>query len=133
MDAGWVLFFDGGCGLCSTTVRRVARWDKRARICFAPLQGKLAGELGLSCHATPVGGTLVLMRESDGRLWIRSDACLELASILGGGWRVFRVFTLVPRCVRDAAYGWVADHRQGWFKQSSCDMPDDELRKRMRE
>lgn len=134
MDAGWILFFDGECGFCSAAVRWVARRDKRGRISFAPLQGRLAGELGLSRHAAPEGGTLVLMREPDGKVWTRSDACLELAWVLGGGWRVLLVLKGIPRCIRDAAYRWVADHRQRWFKvESACGMPDKELRKRMRE
>jgi predicted DCC family thiol-disulfide oxidoreductase YuxK len=41
------LFFDGDCAFCHASVRRVARWDKRGRVCFAPLQGETARKLGL--------------------------------------------------------------------------------------
>lgn len=130
----WVLFFDGECAFCSHSVRRVARLDRRGRIAFAPLQGTLAGEAGFSRYADEAAGTMVLLRESDGRVFLRSDALIELARALGGGWRILTVARFIPKSLRDAAYRWVAEHRY-WFagKADTCSLPDPELVKRLRE
>lgn len=131
---GWVLFFDGECGFCSASVRRVARLDKAGKVEFAPLQGKLAGELGLTGHAVDQGGTLVLLREADGKSFTRSDALIELARVLGGFYRLAIVARWIPRSLRDAAYAFIADHRYLLMgKTASCALPDPELRKRLRE
>ncbi len=130
----WVLFFDGDCGFCSATVRIVARIDRRARINFSPLQGKLAASHELAGFISENGGTLVLLRETDGRLFFRSDAVIELARALGGMWRVFTVAKLIPRPLRDWAYRQIAIRRHWWPGTSaSCALPDPELVRRLRE
>ena len=76
---GWILFFDGDCAFCSAGVRRVFRADRCGNLRFAPLQGKLSAEKGFTIHADPAGGSMVLLREEDGAVFLRGDAVLELA------------------------------------------------------
>ena len=130
----WVLFFDGDCAFCSRSVRWVARLDRRARVSFAPLQGTLSARFGLSGHVVEKGGTMVLLREDDGRTFTRSDALLELCSALGGGWNLLRVFKWVPGWLRDKIYQWLADNRHRLIKPGdACAMPDPALAGRLRE
>lgn len=128
-----MLLFDGDCAFCSASVRWVARLDKRARISFAPLQGELARQAGLGHHAATDGGTLVLMRESDGKLFTQSDALTELAHALGGGWRVLAAANGIPKCLRDGLYRWIARNRFRFFgRVESCPLADPEVLKRLR-
>ncbi len=130
---GWILFFDGECAFCSKSVRRVFRFDCRGNVTFAPLQGELSREMGFSHHAAKDGGTMVLLRESDGEAFTHSDAWSELANALGGWWRIFTVARLIPKVLRDAAYRWVAANRYRLMgKSDTCEMPDPELAKRLR-
>ena len=131
---GWVLFFDGECGFCSWSVRWVARRDRRGRISFAPLQGRLAGEHGFAHYAARNGGTMVVLREADGRAFVFSEAWFELARALGGGWRMLAVLRVVPRGLRDWLYRWIARHRHRFPKMAdTCDLPDPEVLKRLRD
>ena len=130
----WVLFFDGDCAFCSNSVRQVVRFDKHARVSFAPLQGKLAAEMGFARHAAADDGTMVLLREFDGQVFTRSDALIELARALGGGWRIFTLARFIPKPLRDRVYRWIADHRYLFMvKSDACPLPDPELLKRLRE
>ena len=130
----WVLFFDGDCAFCSRSVRRFVRLDKRGVVSFAPLQGRLAGEVGVSHHAAKTGGTLVLLREDDGRIFIRSDALIELARALGGAWKFLCVARWLPKCLRDTAYSLVADNRHRLLgKSDACELPDPLVISRLRE
>jgi predicted DCC family thiol-disulfide oxidoreductase YuxK len=128
----WVLFFDGDCGFCSRSVRLVARLDRRGRVDFAPLQGQLARQLGLGGHAASHGGSMVVWREPDRSLFTRSDALLELATALGGPWRLLCFTKFVPRRLRDAIYQAIADRRGSLPGGSSCALPDPQLARRMR-
>lgn len=131
---GWVLFFDGDCAFCSASVRRVARFDTHRRVAFAPLQGKLAAEMGFAKYADEADGTMVFLRESDGRVFLRGDALIELARALGGAWRVFTVARFVPKSLRDAVYQWVADRRRRIMGRAGhCQFPEPELAERLRE
>lgn len=131
---GWILFFDGECGFCSSSVRRVFRLDRRGRISFAPLQGKLAASLGFSSHAAKDGGTMVLLREADGRIFTHSDSWIELGAALGGPWRICALFRLVPKPLRDWVYRTVAANR---YRLPAgpllCEVPDPALRNRLRD
>jgi predicted DCC family thiol-disulfide oxidoreductase YuxK len=131
---GWVLFFDGDCAFCSTAVRRAVRLDTHKRLRFAPLQGKLATENGFTGSASKTGGTMILLRESDGQVFRRSDALIELTRVLGGKWRLLTPAKFIPKFLRDAAYQWFADHRY-WFSEKGnfCEIPDPEVRKRLLE
>jgi predicted DCC family thiol-disulfide oxidoreductase YuxK len=126
---GWILFFDGDCVLCSRSVRMVARLDKRGNISFAPLQGELAREMGFSHEV----GTMLLLREADGMLSKQSDAWIELARALGGGWRVFTIARIIPKWLRDFIYRFIAKHRyQLMGKADNCVLTDAVLTSRLR-
>lgn len=131
---GWVLFYDGKCGFCSRAVRWVARLEPQGRIAFAPLQGKMAGEMGLQAMADPSTGTVVVLRESDGRCFYFSDAVIELSQAMGGKWRFFGLFRVVPKAWRDGIYRWIARNRYRIAgKSDACALPDASLAARMRE
>ena len=63
----WVLFFDGDCGFCSKSVLKVHALDKKGQVDFAPLQGEFSKKMGYTNLADKNGGTMVFLRESDGR------------------------------------------------------------------
>ncbi len=129
-----VVFFDGDCGICSRSIRLLARLDTRERLSFAPLQGTLAAGIGLDHHAADHGGTMVVMREPDAKLFFRSDALLEIARTLGGVWACLGIFAIIPRSWRDALYQFVADRRHLLVrKNGSCALPDERVRRRFRE
>lgn len=131
---GWVLFFDGDCAFCTQSVQRAVVLDKHQRLSFASLQGKLSHELGFEKHAAAAGGTMILLRESDGVIFMRSDALIELAAVFGGGWRVVTLARFIPKALRDEVYRWIADNRFRFKgRQESCMVPDAELRKRLRD
>lgn len=121
----WTVFYDGECGFCSRTVHWLVLLDWRKHLRFLPLQSELARSMGLEHHADKSGGTMVVLRESDGAIFTSSDAWLEVSRALGGPWRLFLVFKLVPRFIRDAAYRVFARNRYRWFgKTNACRMPE---------
>jgi predicted DCC family thiol-disulfide oxidoreductase YuxK len=129
----WVLFFDGNCAFCSKSVQQVVRFDGQERVSFAPLQGELAREKGFSGYAAATNGSMVLLRESDGRVFMHSDALIELARALGGFWQIFRIARFIPRWIRDGVYRWIARNRHRFMgKKSACLLPDAALLKRLR-
>jgi predicted DCC family thiol-disulfide oxidoreductase YuxK len=129
----WVLFFDGNCAFCSDSVRRVVRLDQQGRVSFAPLQGELAAKMGFSHHAAEQGGTMVLLRESDGKVFTHSDGWIELASALGGWWRFLTITRFIPKPLRDMVYRCVARNRYHFMgRADTCSLPDPEVLKRLR-
>jgi len=130
---GWILFFDGECAFCSKSVRFVAYQDRFQRISFAPLQGELAKQKGFTGYAAKDGGTMAVIRESDGQIFLRSDAWIETARAMGGFWSVLTFTKWIPKPVRDFVYWLVANNRYRFVRKSdSCQLPDAEVVKRLR-
>ncbi len=119
-----VLLFDGVCNLCNASVQWILKRDKLGQFRFAALQSALGQTLlqerGLSGENFD---TVVLIAGNN--TFLRSDAPLEIARRLGGFWRLFYVFKVLPRPLRDAIYNFIARNRYRWFGQKeSCMLPD---------
>jgi len=66
-----------------------------------------------------------------GKIFIKSDAILQVASELGGFYSLLPALRILPKFMRDSIYDWVAKNRYGWFgKRESCMIPTDELNNR---
>ncbi|MFM9957273.1 MAG: thiol-disulfide oxidoreductase DCC family protein [Phycisphaerales bacterium] len=126
---GPIVFYDGECGLCARSVQWALARDRRDVLRFAPLQGRTYAELVL--HGKPAALDTMVLLDDDG-LHVRSTGALRLLRHLGGVWGVIgAMLMVVPRPVRDWAYGVVARHRLGWFGDaSSCRLPTGERSQR---
>jgi predicted DCC family thiol-disulfide oxidoreductase YuxK len=128
------MFFDADCAFCSRSVRWIARLDGAGRIRFAPLRGKLGREKGLESWADAQNGTVVLLRESDGKFFYSSDAVVEIGMALGGVWGILTLARWIPKAWRDALYRLVARNRYRLVRKSStCELAGSKLRSRLLE
>lgn len=129
----WVLFFDGDCAFCSASVQRAAHFDTREQISFASLQGDLSRKMGFEKHASEDGGTMILLRESDGKVFTHSDGLIELARIFGGAWNLLTLARCIPKPLRDFVYRCIARNRHRLMgKSDTCKLPDDAFLRRLR-
>ena len=122
-----IIFFDGVCNLCNGAVQFIIRNDKKGYFHFASLQSTEADQLltdyGLSASDS---NTIILLKE--GKVFIKSDAALEISKNLDGAWKILSVFKVFPRFIRDGVYDWVARNRYRWFgKRDECMVPTKNL------
>ncbi|MCA9731268.1 MAG: DUF393 domain-containing protein [Deferribacteres bacterium] len=117
-----VILFDGVCNLCSGTVSLIQKLDRNKVFEFLPLQyisGKEKQRYGLVDFVIDFD-TVVLVK--DEQAFIKSEAILEIASELGGMWKLFIVLRLLPKSFRDSVYDVVAKYRYRVFgKKASCE------------
>ena len=128
-----LLLFDGVCHLCDASVRFILRRDPMGKIKFAPIQSPLGRELYTQHGLDPAAPNAMLFLTPTGA-FRASDAALEIARTLSGGWKLVLIFTPLPHALRDAVYDFIARNRYRWFgKNESCMMPTPELKERMLE
>ena len=121
-----IVFFDGVCNLCNHAIQFIIRHDQKKLFLFSPLQSA-AGGAALQNLKSPLAPDSIILFY-DGRYFTRSAAALRIISLLGGGWRMFYAFMIVPRFLRDGVYSFVARHRYHWFgKKDQCMIPTPEL------
>lgn len=128
-----VVLFDGVCNLCSGAVQFVIKRDPSARFQFASLQSDYGRQqlarLGLNAESLY---SIILIQ--DGKFYQRSDAALEIARKLSGGWPFMYGLKILPRFLRDAVYNFIARYRYRWFgKKDACWIPTPELRARFKD
>jgi predicted DCC family thiol-disulfide oxidoreductase YuxK len=128
-----VVLFDGVCNLCSGAVQFVIERDPKARFKFASLQSAYGQQqlLHVGIQSQSLYSIILI---HDGKFYQRSDAALEIARHLTGGWPLLYGFKIVPRFLRDSVYNFIARHRYHWFgKKDACWLPTPELKARFKD
>jgi len=123
-----VIFFDGVCNLCNSSVQFVIAHDKKDQFRFTPLQGDYAKEMlpEFNTDQQKLNTILLLV---NGKLYTKSSAALRIARKLNGLIPLLYVFLIVPKFIRDWFYDMIAKNRYKWWgKQESCWLPTPELK-----
>ena len=121
-----VVLFDGVCHLCDGAVRFILRREDSTFLRFAPLQSD-AGIALLKKYGYSENYLDGLVFIENKRAHDRSSACLRIASKLKLPWKLFVIFLLVPKPLRDLVYRMVAVARYRWFgKKEVCSLPQGE-------
>jgi len=119
-----LIVFDGVCGLCSGFVRFVLRHDKRGQYRFLAAQTDLATAL-YRHYGLPTDHWETNLLIKDGRLFVRSEAAIEIVAGFSGWWRALAIFRVLPRSWRDWCYDRIAGNRYRWFgRHDLCMVPD---------
>ncbi len=118
-----VLLFDGVCNLCNASVQWILTHDRRGVFRFAALQSETGQALLRQFGLDQETFDSVVLVQND-RIFLRSDAPLEIVRHLGGAWPLLYVFKIIPRFLRDAVYNWIARNRYRWFgRREACMLP----------
>ena len=125
-----VLLFDGVCNLCNGIVQFTIKRDPQGKFKFASLQSE-SGQALLKKFGLPANDFDSFVFISGDNYFLKSSAGLRVLKELGGFWKLFYVFILVPRPVRDFVYNLIAKTRYKIFgKRDSCMVPAPGLKQR---
>ena len=128
-----IVLYDGECGLCDRTVAFILKRDRADRFRFATLQGPLAARI-LSQHGIDparLDSVRVVDRpgKADERVFSKTRAILYILDRLGGFWRVFAPFQILPDFLLNCPYNFVARIRYRVFgRHDHCALPRPEWR-----
>lgn len=119
----YVILFDGVCNLCNGFVQFIIKQDKKDKFNFAPLKSKYAQNV-LNFHNLSHSQLQSIILIVDQKIYIKSNAALQIAKQLGGLWYVFSFLKIIPLQFRDLIYDFVAKNRYKWFgKKHNCMLP----------
>jgi len=133
MKANWeqkhVVFFDGECGVCNFWVQWILERDRKDQFMFASLQSdfgqKFLSERGLE---TRVFNTMYLWKPNQYYL-IKSKAVLQIASLLGGIYKLSALGKIIPGILSDKVYDIISKNRMKLANQK-CYLPTPHQRKK---
>lgn len=117
------MLFDGVCNFCNASVNLILRNDKKNHFLFAALQSETGIALQQK-YGLPFQNIQSIVLIKNEKVFLKSDAALKIASLMGFPWNILSIFLLLPRFFRNAVYDWVARNRYKWFgKRNTCRIP----------
>lgn len=121
-----IVLFDGVCHFCSSTVQWIIQRDIHDRFRFTPLQSQTGLTILDYHHQSHNINTVVLIFKN--KVFIKSNAILEICFHLGGFYKCFYIFKLIPTFIRNWGYDIFAKHRYQFFgRDEHCMMPDPKI------
>lgn len=119
-----IVFFDGVCILCNSSVQLILKNDRKQYFYFATLQSDVAKEVLLHLPEEIRQKDSIILRDK-GRFYVQSAAALRIAYHLGSWWYLTQILWIFPTFFRDYIYGVIARNRYKWFgKKEQCMLPD---------
>ena len=121
-----LIFFDGVCELCNSSVNFILDRDKKNLFLLASLQSEEAKEILLKNNypIDKIEGLSHIIYLRKGKIEIKSKAVLLILWDLAGWYRIFSIGFIIPTFLRDWIYDVIAKNRYRWFgKKETCRMP----------
>ena len=120
-----IVLFDGICNLCNASVRFITRHDKNNTIQFASLQSETAKQLLLKMNidSQKIDSIIFISNE---KMFIKSDAAIEIAKLMDGFPRLLKYFQFIPRPIRDYVYDMIAKNRYRLFGKTCSLQPSNQ-------
>lgn len=118
-----VVLFDGVCKLCNGWAKFLIRHDTSRRVRLAAVQSP-EGQALLKWAGLPVDQFDTMAVIVNGRLFLRSDAFLQVMRQMSAPWSWLVVLRIFPRSLRDWGYDRIALNRYRLFgRYDSCLLP----------
>jgi predicted DCC family thiol-disulfide oxidoreductase YuxK len=115
-----ILLFDGYCNLCSRLVNFIIKRDKKAKFLFVSLQSA-SGQSLLKKFGLPTDDFDSVVYIRSDKYFLKSSAILHILKELGGIWKLFFIFIIIPNFIRDFIYKIIAKRRYKIFgRHDSC-------------
>ena len=115
-----ILLFDGFCNLCSRLVNFIIRRDKKTKFLFVSLQSA-SGQSLLKKFGLPTDDFDSVVYIKSDKYFLKSSAILHILKEMGGIWKLFFIFIIIPRFIRDFIYTIIAKSRYKIFgRHDSC-------------
>ncbi len=122
-----IIFYDGNCGFCSSTVQFILKSKKNKDFYFAPLQSKYAENILKQKGIKIEMDTFYYLKKN--KLYDKSSAGLQVCKDLKFPYPLLFVFYFtVPKFIRDYFYSIIAKNRLK-LKGENCLLPSLEEKK----
>ena len=112
-DQDKIVFFDGDCNFCNSSVNFIIKHEKGNSIKFSSLQSDFAIEMLTKYEISKSINSIVFFK--NGIFFFKSAAVLEICLDLKWYLRWLYIFILLPAFFRDFFYDYIAKNRYRWF------------------
>ena len=117
-----VVYFVGRIGLCDLSVDLLVKMDTQKNLKFSSLQGK-SGQILLSNLKIDLNEFDTVLFKVNDQVYTKSTAVFKIIESIGGFYKIFLFFNILPTKFNDWVYSKVAKYRYKYFgKLDKCDI-----------
>ena len=122
-----VILFDGYCNLCNSQVNSILRFDYKKFFYFSNLDSSFSKKVIKENKVESLEGNTIILYHNN-KIIIKSNAAIKIAYLLGGFFKIFIIFKILPNFIREGIYDVISRNRYRWFgKSDSCYIPKKEI------
>jgi len=115
-----IVFFDGVCNLCNSTVDFLVRHNTDETLKFSSLQSEFAKQF-LAQYSINLNQLSTIYFYTNGQLFQKSKAAFHIAKHLSVPFRYLNFFSFLPEGLTNFFYDLIAKNRYRWFgKKETC-------------
>lgn len=124
-----IILFDGECNLCDWSVHILLKNDPNDIFRFASLQSDIGKEIQDQYSIDSSKMDSVILIDDYVHYKSKTSAIFSITRSMGGLWRLFIIFWIVPKPIRDTVYTYITKRRYQWFgKKNTCMVMSDDIR-----
>ncbi len=120
------ILFDSKCNLCSKTVKRVMKLDKKKLFTFISNKSETGKNIISKNNLNSITTETIVLFTTENKFLIKSDAAISIVVKLNPLFLIFKTLYIIPKTVRDKVYDYVAKNRYKWFGENeSCEITNE--------
>jgi len=125
-----IILFDGECDFCNYWVNFIIKYDADNNFLFASLHSQFGKrQLEKFNISNLASDTFILIIENN--YYIKSDAAFLVMKYLKHWSKIFYIFKILPKKIRDTIYDFVASNRHKLnIGKSYCIVPSEKIKKK---
>lgn len=124
VDKREIVFFDGVCNLCSSTVNIILKHENNSHLYFSSLQSKFAKKF-LNSYGINSNQHDSIIYYSKNNLYYKSDAIFKILMHSKFYFKLMLILKIFPKVFLDYCYDLISRNRYKWFgKKTVCYIPE---------
>lgn len=122
-DYNHIVFFDGVCNLCNSTIDFLVRHNSNENLKFSSLQSEFTSKF-LQKYSIDLNQLSTIYFYTDGALYQKSKAAFHIAQHLNAPYRYLNLLSFMPEGFANIFYDLIAKNRYRWFgEKETCRIP----------
>jgi predicted DCC family thiol-disulfide oxidoreductase YuxK len=121
-----IIFFDGVCNFCNSSINFLMKIDKNRKLKFAALQSDFSKQKLLPFQKELQSVNSIVFLKDD-KVFIESNAVANFLIEIGGFWKIIgNIIQLTPNFISNFFYKLIAKYRYKIFgKRNVCRVPNE--------
>lgn len=120
-----IIFYDGPCVLCNYWIQKLCQWDRMDKFKFSSLDSEFAINF-FNKNPSPLHELdTVISWDYQNGYQVESEVIFRVLMCLRWPFKIFLIFSLLPKSITNSIYRFIAKNRYRWFgKFENCPLPD---------